>query len=170
MDTEEIKKFVTEYNEVLKNAKKGSGAKTPDLLALTPANDPFWMTNGKVKFALWAMQIHQTVIEPHLARIGVQDIHLRDIHYMLLSKTGTTSPTGASYENNMNCWGELIKAKIERDRHATEVDMSAATDEFCCYKCKKRQCTYYQLQTRSADEPMTTFVTCLHCGNRWRCQ
>ena len=25
-----------------------------------------------------------------------------------------------------------------------------------------------QLQTRSADEPMTTFVLCLECGNRWK--
>ena len=25
------------------------------------------------------------------------------------------------------------------------------------------------LQTRSADEPMTTFVTCIRCSNRWKC-
>jgi len=35
----------------------------------------------------------------------------------------------------------------------------ASTDAFKCGKCKQRKCTYYQLQTRSADEPMTTFVT-----------
>lgn len=28
-----------------------------------------------------------------------------------------------------------------------------------CGKCKKRNCTYNQMQTRSADEPMTTFVS-----------
>ena len=65
-------------------------------------------------------------------------------------------------------WKELIEAKIKRDKNLTEVDMSAATDEFKCYKCQKRLCTYYQLQTRSADEPMTTFITCLNCGNRWK--
>ena len=31
------------------------------------------------------------------------------------------------------------------------------TDEFLCMKCWKRECTYFQKQTRSADEPMTTF-------------
>ncbi|KAJ2693814.1 transcription elongation factor TFIIS [Coemansia spiralis] len=36
----------------------------------------------------------------------------------------------------------------------------AATDQFKCGRCKQRKCTFYQLQTRSADEPMTTFVTC----------
>jgi hypothetical protein len=29
-------------------------------------------------------------------------------------------------------------------------------------------CRYYQMQTRSADEPMTTFVSCLNCNNRWK--
>ena len=65
-------------------------------------------------------------------------------------------------------WKKLIDAKIKRDKNMTSVNMSAATDEFKCYKCKQNVCTYYQLQTRSADEPMTTFVTCLKCGNRWK--
>jgi len=42
------------------------------------------------------------------------------------------------------------------------------TDLLKCGKCKKRNCTYNQLQTRSADEPMTTFVVCNECGNRWK--
>ena len=66
-------------------------------------------------------------------------------------------------------WKTLIDAKFKRDKNMTSVNMSAATDEFKCYKCKKKKCTYYQLQTRSADEPITTFVTCLVCGNRWKC-
>jgi transcription elongation factor S-II len=65
-------------------------------------------------------------------------------------------------------WQKLIDKKIQRDKNLTEVDLSSATDEFKCYKCKNRVCTYYQLQTRSADEPMTTFVTCMTCGNRWK--
>lgn len=42
----------------------------------------------------------------------------------------------------------------------------ATTDQFQCGRCKNRQTSYYQMQTRSADEPMTTFVICqvmLHC-------
>jgi DNA-directed RNA polymerase subunit M/transcription elongation factor TFIIS len=38
---------------------------------------------------------------------------------------------------------------------------------FRCGKCKTYRTTYYQLQLRSADEPMSTFVTC-KCGNRWK--
>ena len=39
---------------------------------------------------------------------------------------------------------------------------------FTCHKCKSKKTTYTQAQTRSADEPMTTFVTCLNCDNRWK--
>ena len=66
-------------------------------------------------------------------------------------------------------WADLLEQKVKREKNETEINMNAATDEFECRKCKKRKCTYYQMQTRSADEPMTTFVTCLHCGNNWRC-
>ncbi|KAK7350807.1 hypothetical protein VNO77_09774 [Canavalia gladiata] len=44
----------------------------------------------------------------------------------------------------------------------------ATTDQFKCGRCGQRKCTYYQMQTRSADEPMTTYVTCVVCNNRWK--
>ncbi|PLW33345.1 hypothetical protein PCASD_17986 [Puccinia coronata f. sp. avenae] len=44
----------------------------------------------------------------------------------------------------------------------------AETDAFRCARCGQRKCTYYQMQTRSADEPMTTFVTCVNCNARWK--
>jgi transcription elongation factor S-II len=66
-------------------------------------------------------------------------------------------------------WDDLITAKSKRDKNKFENNMEAATDTFTCRKCKSNKCTYMQLQLRSADEPMTTFVTCLSCGNRWRC-
>lgn len=42
---------------------------------------------------------------------------------------------------------------------------------FKCGKCKNTKTSYYQMQTRSADEPMTCFITCLNpsCRNRWKC-
>eukprot|EP00877_Chromochloris_zofingiensis_P012216 jgi/Chrzof1/7248/Cz02g16130.t1 len=56
-------------------------------------------------------------------------------------------------------------AKWEAVRSNSQV---ASTDQFQCGKCKQRKTTYYQLQTRSADEPMTTFVNCVVCGNKWK--
>jgi transcription elongation factor S-II len=66
-------------------------------------------------------------------------------------------------------WKQLIEDKKVRDKQKYEPNIEASTDNFTCNKCKSKKCTYYQLQTRSADEPMTTFVTCLECGKRWKC-
>jgi len=44
----------------------------------------------------------------------------------------------------------------------------AETDAFQCGRCKNYKTRYRQAQTRSADEPMTTFVTCTVCGNKWK--
>jgi len=65
-------------------------------------------------------------------------------------------------------WAILIEAKAKRDKNKFEVNMAAATDTFTCRKCKGKKCTYISMQTRSADEPSTIFVTCLDCGNRWK--
>lgn len=46
----------------------------------------------------------------------------------------------------------------------------AFSTEFKCPRCKTRKCTYTEVQTRSADEPMTIFVTCVNagCKHQWR--
>ena len=38
---------------------------------------------------------------------------------------------------------------------------------FKCERCKGKNTSYYQLQTRSADEPMTTYIQCLNCNFTW---
>ena len=66
-------------------------------------------------------------------------------------------------------WEQYIAKKKERDENNQMPVIEASTDNFTCRKCKSKKCSYYQLQTRSADEPMTTFVTCIDCGKRWKC-
>jgi transcription elongation factor S-II len=66
-------------------------------------------------------------------------------------------------------WDALIQAKIKKDKSKYDVQQEAMTDTFKCRKCHSKKCSYYQMQTRSADEPMTTFVTCIECANRWKC-
>jgi transcription elongation factor S-II len=71
-------------------------------------------------------------------------------------------------ELNPTIWEDLIKNKLLIEQNG-DMEIEAATDTFKCGKCKSCKCTYYQMQTRSADEPMTTFVNCIDCGNRWKC-
>lgn len=60
---------------------------------------------------------------------------------------------------------QLKRAEIQR---SVGIDPNAG-GAFVCKKCKGDKTTYYQMQTRSSDEPMTVFVTCLSCGTKWRC-
>ena len=71
-------------------------------------------------------------------------------------------------ELNYDKWATLIVAKTERDKNLAEFNMAAATDTVTCRKCKQKKTTYYLMQTRSADEPMTVFYTCVVCNNRWK--
>lgn len=63
---------------------------------------------------------------------------------------------------------KLDKLEAERIHEMVTATQSATTDMFKCGKCKQTKCSYFQLQTRSADEPMTTFIQCHNCGNRWK--
>ena len=65
-------------------------------------------------------------------------------------------------------WKKFLDEKYKKEKLMYEDDIVANTDMFKCGRCKQRKCTYYELQTRSADEGMTTFITCLVCGNRWK--
>lgn len=42
------------------------------------------------------------------------------------------------------------------------------TTDVVCPKCEHTKAEYFQYQTRSADEPATTFYRCLKCDNKWR--
>ncbi|KAE8125845.1 hypothetical protein FH972_020614 [Carpinus fangiana] len=57
---------------------------------------------------------------------------------------------------------------LSRCLHDADLKEKASIDMFQCSWCRERKCTYYQLQTRSADEPMTTYVTCINCNNHWK--
>ena len=76
---------------------------------------------------------------------------------------------------NLNCqeifpehWKIFLDEKYKQEKIMYEDDIEANTDLFKCGRCKQRKCSYYDLQTRSADEGMTSFITCLVCGNRWK--
>ncbi len=60
----------------------------------------------------------------------------------------------------------LQKENMDKAMVAQEEKSISASLE--CGRCKQRKVSYSQAQTRSADEPMTTFCECTVCGNRWK--
>lgn len=70
--------------------------------------------------------------------------------------------------------GPWAKAQFKLKEKELIIEAAKAKEEgydgmFKCRKCKSKKTTYYQMQTRSADEPMTTYVTCTECGLKWKC-
>ncbi|KAI9171767.1 Transcription elongation factor S-II [Paramyrothecium foliicola] len=66
-----------------------------------------------------------------------------------------------------------IELELEKENMKNaQVPMAekSISDSLECSKCKKKKVSYTQAQTRSADEPMTTFCECMNCGNRWKPQ
>jgi transcription elongation factor S-II len=72
-------------------------------------------------------------------------------------------------EMNPDKWHEAIQRLRLKEKSKFEQNKQSKTDIYTCRKCRLKNCDYYQLQTRSADEPMTTFVWCNECGFRWKC-
>jgi transcription elongation factor S-II len=63
---------------------------------------------------------------------------------------------------------ESEKRNLKNSMVAKNTGAATVTDMFECKRCKSRVCMYHQLQTRSADEPMTTFVRCTKCNHAWK--
>ena len=61
-----------------------------------------------------------------------------------------------------------VREDMKKDYVANIMNQSDYKGLFRCGKCKSYKTTYYELQTRSADEPMTVFITCHACNNRWK--
>lgn len=68
---------------------------------------------------------------------------------------------------NPDVYKEILEINREKEMKKAEFQ-DAQEGAFTCRKCGSNRTQYYQLQTRSADEPMTTFVSCTKCGARWK--
>jgi len=101
----------------------------------------------------------------------LNNINNEDVKDMLKNrKVKAQDLAGMTHQElNKERWAALLEAKRLKDENKYMPRLEASTDNYTCGNCKSKKCTYFQLQTRSADEPMTTFVTCLDCGKRWKC-
>ena len=65
-------------------------------------------------------------------------------------------------------WQRDIEAIAVKEEKALKPQMVAKTNRFRCSKCRKNECSFYEMQIRSGDEATTIFLFCLNCGNKWR--
>ncbi|EHY59760.1 transcription elongation factor TFIIS [Exophiala dermatitidis] len=63
---------------------------------------------------------------------------------------------------------EIKIAKENMNNAMVAQEEKSVSTSLECGKCHQKKVSYSQAQTRSADEPMTTFCECLNCGNRWK--
>ena len=126
-------------------------------------------TNRNVKPKNWDNPFFVQIYVDHLWSI-YSNLNNKDLLHQIQSCEiqAHTVAFMSHYEMKPQKWSTLIDAKSKRDKSKFETNIEAATDTFTCRKCKSKKCTYTQVQTRSADEPMTTFVSCLGCGHRWK--
>jgi len=131
-----------------------------------------------------AMKIEQLIFEDYRQasdayRSKIRSYHLRlkgtqnpGLRHGLVSGELSALKLCSMSEADMKTGEQLQRERELHEKNLFEAQGAqparAATEMFRCSKCKQRKCTYYQMQTRSADEPMTTFVTCTVCGNRWK--
>ncbi len=89
----------------------------------------------------------------------------KEIHLLKAIKEGVIDVSKIGFmkpaELNPEKYNTIInKKKKEEDK----INNQATSTVYTCKKCKKNKCQVTQRQTRSADEPATTFVTCMECG------
>lgn len=58
------------------------------------------------------------------------------------------------------------KSKIDIEIFKNKIE--TVPGSFTCGKCQSEETIATEMQTRSADEPMTVFVTCVMCDNHWK--
>lgn len=76
-----------------------------------------------------------------------------------------------SHEELKSAERRKVDEELQKDNmKKAQVPMAekSISDALRCGKCKQKKVSYSQAQTRSADEPMTTFCECTVCGNRWK--
>ena len=111
-------------------------------------------------------------VQLYLDRLRTIYINLKNTSFISQIKNNEIAPKTIAFMSHQEMaplhWRELIEQKTKRYENKFTNNIQASTDMFKCKKCKSKRCTYYELQTRSADEPATIFITCLDCGKNWK--
>jgi DNA-directed RNA polymerase subunit M/transcription elongation factor TFIIS len=164
-------KVVENFNELLQSV---SISKELELALLTSVNKQAIRDGIDVDWGnrvFWNMYRNKAISIYENLR-GKDSYVLNDQQWVSKLQSGDIT---ASAFVGMNCadvcpsrWKETIEYMMELEKKRYSKNMAGSVRRYCPSCKKETNCEQYQLQTRSADEPMTTFVTCLDCDKKWK--
>ncbi|RNF23394.1 putative transcription elongation factor-like protein [Trypanosoma conorhini] len=122
-----------------------------------------------------AEEICRDVVEPEdrkhlqeqLEKPGMAHLRRNLATRALSGKDFLKLPRSALMTDDERRMEEARITKMIEDQEKLKLANIAVTSLFKCPNCGKNRCSYYEQQTRSADEPTTKFVTCLECKYIW---
>lgn len=97
-----------------------------------------------------------------------RSIDLFRYRHLMSTMTPEEFANSTPLTQNPERWAEIVQTTTEKEKATYSKKHTASINLFCQRCQRKTRCDSYQMQTRSADEPMTTFVTCLECDKRWK--
>lgn len=93
-----------------------------------------------------------------------KDPRLYTLHAQKLSKKHTITAILCGETDPEDAWHYVSGSKTNE----VEDDGLQTESLLVCGACGQNKVAYFQKQTRSADEPLTTFCRCSACGKRWK--
>ncbi|CAK5277869.1 unnamed protein product [Mycena citricolor] len=79
-----------------------------------------------------------------------------------------TCPYEFPITKQMTSRTKLVRKAVDDVLGGEEAWKHADATMASCPTCNNDKAYFYQLQIRSADEPMTTFYRCTKCAHQWR--
>jgi DNA-directed RNA polymerase subunit M/transcription elongation factor TFIIS len=127
-----------------------------------------YCTNKKY-FINYIRPIYQDKINEILVNLDENKIGINNKTFKKNILLGIIEPNTVAFlspaQIHPDKWSDLIKKKEYIEQREKNIVYS---DAYKCFKCGESKCKITQAQTRSADEPMTTFVVCVVCHNTFK--
>lgn len=130
---------------------------------------------GNVMSAPRAVEVEHAVSES----TGVYEDKLRQVYWNVRKMPAlveTYSPqqlvcldnASMAIGTDVEGWEAEFRRKLEREEELSSRPPPVSSNLVRCRKCKSRDVSTNQVQTRGADEAMTVFHECNNCGIRWK--
>ena len=121
----------------------------------------YWSCRAfRYRYTTRALGLAFNLKHPSNAELGNR-VRSKDLHIKAFANM-------TPYEMFPALWAPVFERIAQRQLRRMAKTLSSYEGAHECGKCKSKNVVYIQLQTRSADEPMTCFFFCQGCGKNWK--